>query len=152
MKERLLRPDELHLVRESMMKLSAYHNTVKTHPDFEFRGIYVDTTLERLAVAIPKGESKVKVLEKDGEIIGFAVVELNEEARRGFLGWIFIEEAYRGQGHGGGFMDWAMEEFRAIRAEQIDITVICGNPAIGLYEKYGFAPRTIQMTRCDKYL
>ena len=152
MKERLLRPDELHLVRESMMKLSAYHNTVKTHQDFEFRGVYVDTTLERLAEAIPKGESKVKVLEKDGEVIGFVVVELNEEARRGFLGWIFIEEAYRGQGHGGRFMDWAMEEFKVIRAEQIDITVICGNPAIGLYEKYGFAPRTIQMTRCDKYL
>ena len=152
MKERLLRPDELHLVRESMMKLSAYHNTVKTHPDFEFRGVYVDTTLERLAEAIPKGESKVKVLEKDGEVIGFVVVELNEEARRGFLGWIFIEEAYRGQGYGGRFMDWAMEEFKAIRAEQIDITVICGNPAIGLYEKYGFSPRTIQMTRCDKYL
>lgn len=152
MKERLLRQDELHLVRESMMKLSAYHNTVKTHPDFEFRGVYVDTTLERLAEAIPKGEAKVKVLEKGGEVIGFVVVELNEEARRGFLGWIFIEEAYRGQGHGGRFMDWAMEEFKAIRVEQIDITVICGNPAIGLYEKYGFAPRTIQMTRCDKYL
>ena len=92
----------------------------------------------------------MKVLEKDGEVIGFVVVELNEEARRGFLGWIFIEEAYRGQGHGGRFMDWAMEEFKAIRAEQIDITVICGNPAIGLYEKYGFAPRTIQMTKCIK--
>ena len=151
MKERVLRPDELHLVRESMMKLSAYHNTVKTHPNFEFRGIYVDTTLERLAAAIPNGSAKVKVLEKDGEVIGFVVVELNEEARRGFLGWIFIEEAYRGQGHGGRFMDWAMEEFRAIGAEQIDLTVVCGNPAIGLYEKYGFAPRTIQMTRCDKH-
>lgn len=151
MKERLLRPDELHLVRESMKKLSAYHNTVKTHPDFEFRGIYVDITLERLAEAIPKGNSKVKVLEKDGEIIGFAVVELNEETRRGILGWIFVEEPYRGQGNGGRFMDWAMEEFRAISAEQIDISVVCGNPAIGLYEKYGFAPRMIQMTRCDKY-
>ena len=150
MEERLLRPEEMHLLKDGMIKLSAYHNTVKTHPDFEFRGVYVDTTLERLAEAIPKGESKVKVLEKDGEVIGFVVVELNEEARRGFLGWIFIEEAYRGQGHGGRFMDWAMEEFKAIRAEQIDITVICGNPAIGLYEKYGFAPRTIQMTKCIK--
>ena len=151
MRERLLRPEELDLVRESMQKLSAYHNTVKTHPSFEFRGIYIDITLERLAEAIPKGESKVKVLEKDGEIIGFAVIELNAETRRGILGWIFVEEPYRGQGHGGRFMDWAMEEFRAIRAEQIDLTVVCGNHAIGLYEKYGFAPRTIQMTRCEKY-
>ena len=150
MEERLLRPEEMHLLKDGMIKLSAYHNTVKTHPDFEFRPIYVDAALERLASAIPEGTAKVKVLEDDGRIIGFMVIDLDAENRKGVLNWVFVEEAYRGQGYGGRLMDWAMEEFSAIHAEQIDLNVVCGNPAVGLYEKYGFAPRTIQMTKCIK--
>lgn len=151
MKERLLQPEELHLLRDGMKKLSAYHNTVKTHPDFEFRPIYVDVVLDRLAAAIPAGGAKVRVLEDGGQVVGFMVIDLDGENRKGVLNWVFLEEGYRGKGHGGRLMDWAMEEFRTIRAEQIDLNVVCGNPAIGLYEKYGFAPRMIQMTRCDKY-
>ena len=151
MEERLLQPKELYLLKDGMKKLSAYHNTVKTHPDFEFRPIYVDAALERLASAIPTGDAKVRVLEEDGQVVGFIVIDLDRESRKGVLNWVFVEEAYRGQGYGGRLMDWAMEEFEAIQAEQIDLNVVCGNPAIGLYEKYGFAPRTVQMTRCDKY-
>lgn len=150
MEERLLQPEELHLLKDGMKKLSAYHNMVKTHPDFEFRPIYVDVALERLAEAIPEGRAKVKVLEDSGQVVGFMVVDLDEESRKGVLNWVFLEEAYRGQGYGGRLMDWAMEEFEAIHAEQIDLNVVCGNPAVGLYEKYGFAPRTIQMTKCMK--
>ena len=150
MEERLLQPEEMHLLKDGMIKLSAYHNTVKTHPDFEFRPIYVDMVIARLVEAVPNGAAKVRVLEDDGRIIGFMVIDMDEESRKGVLNWVFVEETYRGKGYGGKLMDWAMEEFRAIRAEQIDLTVICGNPAIGLYEKYGFAPRTIQMTKCMK--
>ena len=150
MEERLLQPEELHLLKDGMKKLSAYHNTVKTHPDFEFRPIYVDVALERLRKAIPMGNAKVKVLEEGGQVIGFMVIDLDGENRKGVLNWVFVEETYRGQGYGGRLMDWAMEEFEAIQAEQIDLNVVCGNPAVGLYEKYGFAPRTIQMTKCIK--
>ncbi len=151
MEERLLQPEELHRLRDGMKKLSAYHNTVKAHPDFQFRPIYVDAILERLAVAIPEGSAKVRVVEDDGEILGFMVIDLDREDRKGVLNWVFVEEACRGKGWGGKLMDWAMAEFRAIRAEQIDLNVVCGNPAVTLYEKYGFAPRAIQMTRCDHY-
>ena len=143
MEERLLQPEELHLLKDGLKKLSAYHNTVKTHPDFEFRPIYVDVALKRLGEAIPEGDAKVKVLEEDGTVIGFMVIDLDAENRKGILNWVFVEEPYRGQGYGGKLMDWAMEEFSAIHAEQVDLNVICGNPAIGLYEKYGFLPRTI---------
>ena len=150
MEERLLRPEEMHLLKDGMVKLSAYHNTVKSHPDFEYRPIYVDAAIERLAEATANGNAKVMVLEEDGRIIGFMVIDLDAENRKGVLNWVFVEEAYRGQGHGGRLMDWAMKEFSAIHAEQIDLNVVCGNPAVGLYEKYGFAPRTIQMTKCIK--
>lgn len=150
MKERLLGPEEVHLLRDGMIKLSAYHNTVKTHPDFEYRPIYLDAALERLAAAIPEGGVKVMVLEEDGRVIGFMVIDLDAEGRKGVLNWVFVEEAYRGKGCGGRLMDWAMAEFEAIRATQIDLNVVCGNPAVGLYEKYGFVPRTVLMTRCDK--
>ena len=150
MEERLLQPEELHLLKDGMKKLSAYHNTVKTHPDFEFRPIYVNVALERLGEAVSKGEAKVRVLEEDGQVIGFMVIDLDKESRKGVLNWIFIEEPFRGRGYGGRLMDWAMEEFRAIHAERIDLNVVCGNPAVGLYEKYGFAPRMLQMTKCIK--
>ena len=150
MEERLLQPEELYLLKDGMKKLSAYHNSVKTHPDFEFRPIYVDIALERLGEAIPKGNAKVKVLEDGGQAIGFMVIDLDKESRKGVLNWVFVEASYRGQGCGGRLMDWAMEEFRAIHAEQIDLNVVCGNPAVGLYEKYGFLPRTVQMTKCIK--
>ena len=150
MEERMLRPEEMHLLKDGMIKLSAYHNTVKTHPDFEYRPIYVDAAIERLAEATANGSAKVMVLEEDGRIIGFMVIDLDKESRKGVLNWVFVEAAYRSQGHGGRLMDWAMEEFSAIHAEQIDLNVVWGNPAVGLYEKYGFAPRTIQMTKCIK--
>ena len=150
MEERLLRPEEMHLLKDGMVKLSAYHNMVKTHPDFEYRPIYVDMAIARLAEAVPNGTAKVKVLEDGGRVVGFMVIDLDKESRKGVLNWVFVEEAYRGQGHGGRLMDWAMAEFDAIHAEQIDLNVVCGNPAVGLYEKYGFAPRTIQMTKCIK--
>ena len=150
MKERLLPPEEVHRLKDGMKKLSAYHNMVKTHPDFEFRPIYVDAALERLANAIPEGTAKVKVLEDDGQVVGFMVIDLDAEKRTGVLNWVFLEEAYRGQGYGGRLMDWAMEEFHAIHAEQIELSVVCGNPAVGLYEKYGFQPRIIRMTKCIK--
>lgn len=150
MEERLLRPEEMHLLKDGMIKLSAYHNTVKTHPDFEYRPIYVDAATNRLAGAVADGNAKVKVLEEGGQIIGFMVIDLDIESRKGVLNWVFVEEAYRGLGYGGRLMDWAMEEFNAIHAEQIDLNVVCGNPAVGLYEKYGFLPRTLQMTKCIK--
>lgn len=150
MKERLLQPEEMHLLRDGMIKLSAYHNTVKTHPDFEYRPIYVDAATERLAAAVSNGRAKVMALEDGGSIVGFMVIDLDPEDRKGILNWVFVEEAYRGQGYGGRLMDWAMAEFEAIQATQIDLNVVCGNPAAGLYEKYGFAPRMIQMTRCYK--
>ena len=150
MEERLLRPEEMHLLKDGMIKLSAYHNTVKTHPDFEYRPIYVDAAVERLSEAVSNGSAKVMVLEEDGQIVGFMVIDLDAESRKGILNWVFVEDPYRGRGYGGRLMDWAMEEFEAIHATQIDLNVVCGNPAMGLYEKYGFAPRTIQMTRCIK--
>ena len=150
MEERLLRPEEMHLLKDGMIKLSAYHNTVKTHPDFEYRPIYVDAATNRLAEAVADGSAKVMVLEEDGQIIGFMVIDLDAENRKGVLNWVFVEESYRGRGYGCRLMDWAMAEFDAIHTEQIDLNVVCGNPAAGLYEKYGFAPRTIQMTKCIK--
>ena len=150
MKERLLQPEEMHLLKDGMVKLSAYHNMVKTHPDFEYRPIYVDAATNRLEEAVADGSAKVMVLEEDSQMIGFMVIDLDIANRKGVLNWVFVEEDHRGRGYGGRLMDWAMAEFDAIHAEQIDLNVVCGNPAVGLYEKYGFSPRTIQMTKCIK--
>ena len=134
-----------------MVKLCAYHESVKTHPDFHFRPTYVDEVLAKMSENIPEGRTKVKVLEDDEKVIGFASVSLNTEKSKGHLSWLFLEEAYRGKGFGGKLIDWAMEEFHALKLETVEINCVCGNPAEALYRKYGFAPRIVTLTKCEKY-
>jgi len=151
MTERILTAEEVHLIRDCMVKLSAYHDSVTTHPDFHFRPTYVDNVLEKMAENIPEGKTKVKVLEDDGAVAGFASISLNTENSKGHLSWLFLEEACRGKGYGGKLIDWAMEEFHALKLETIDINCVCGNPAMELYKKYGFSPRVVTLTKCETY-
>lgn len=133
---RELQAGEVNILRESVEALSAYHNAVSRH----FAGTYptrpCEETLAAFAASLAAGDSRAVVIEDGGRVVGFCKLDLHGAS--GKLDYLFVDEAHRGQGHGGALMDWAMATFAAAGARHIEVKVVDGNPAIHLYEKYGF--------------
>ena len=75
-------------------------------------------------------------MENETEIAGFAKVDL--DGKKGKLDYLVVLEEYRGRGYGKMLMDWAMAAFRENGVAEIEVKVVDRNPAIHLYEAYGF--------------
>lgn len=133
---RELQASEVDLLRESVEALSAYHNAVSRH----FAGAYparpCEQTLAAFTASLAAGESRIAVIEDGGAVAGFCKIDLH--STDGKLDYLFVAAAHRGKGCGGTLMDWAMATFAAHGASRIEVKVVDGNPAVGLYEKYGF--------------
>ena len=53
-------------------------------------------------------------------------------------GMLKYAEEHRGKGHGRRLMDWAMRVFQESGITRMEVKVVDGNPAVHLYERYGF--------------
>ena len=133
---REITPDEVSKLYGCIRELSEYHNTKSVN----FKGYYplssFEKTLESFEAALSSQDSYIAVTEIENRIIGFCKVDINGES--GKLDYLVVKEEFRGKGFGKELMDWAMRIFAQSNVKHIEVKVVDGNPAIHLYEKYGF--------------
>ncbi|MBC8532265.1 GNAT family N-acetyltransferase [Gehongia tenuis] len=145
MKEIFLSGKEIFRLRDCLAALAEHHNAVTQH----FKGVFplqpIDLVMAGMAEAEKKGTALIKALEEGGDIVGFCKIATEKE--RGSLDYLYVREDQRGKGYGRLLMDWAMAAFQQRGARFIDVNVVLGNPAQGLYEAYGFVPRTLVMSQ-----
>lgn len=137
MEIREISADEVDLLRDCLVELSEYHNEVSAN----FKGIYpthdYDATLAKFKAEVASGYSRIAAV-GGGDICGFCKVDVG--GATGKLDYLVVTRRERGKGYGRALMDWAMERFKSAGVEAVEVKVIYGNPALHLYEKYGFAP------------
>ena len=77
----------------------------------------------------------------DGEeLVGLVAVYCNDLAsRRGFVTNVSTSPGHSGRGIAGALLDEAIDHCRALGFTTLALEVRAGNPAIGLYERRGFA-------------
>lgn len=127
---------DVECLRECIAALSKYHNEVSVN----FKGVYparpYEKTLEILAESLRSGEARIAAFIVAEKIAGFCKVDFH--GQQGKLDYVVLLPEYRGQGYGKVLMDWAMEQFKANGVRRVEVKVVYGNPAVHLYEKYGF--------------
>lgn len=133
---REITPDEVCKLHDCVRKLSEYHNEISVN----FKGVFpvkpYEKTLENFKVALNRNASHISVIEDGETILGFCKIDIVDD--KGKLDYLFVREESRGKGFGKELMDWAMEMFEQHNIRHIEVKVIDGNPAMHLYEKYGF--------------
>ena len=107
-----------------------------------------------LAELIVSDGSKVFVAEVDGQIVGsgFGKIEENKpkyiEPRHGYIGFIFVKEAFRRQGIAETILETLIEWFKENDVFEARLRVYSGNDAaIKAYEKKGFSSGLIEMRK-----
>lgn len=127
---------EVDKLRDCLVLLADYHNSVSVN----FKGTYpsrpVDKTLSMFETALINQSSRIAVIEEESEIIAFSKTDF--DGKNGKLDYLFVKENHRGKGHGTALMSRAMSTFREAGVSHIEVKVVDGNPAIHLYEKFGF--------------
>ncbi len=123
-------------LEECLRALADYHDRVSVNFSGSYPSRPVEETLLSFRRALEGGASRIAAAEADGRIVGFCKADLH--GRDGKLDYLVVLEPYRGLGLGGALMDWAMAAFAAGGADRVEVKVVDGNPAIRLYEKYGF--------------
>ncbi len=97
--------------------------------------------------ALKEGTSQIAVVEEKGTVVGFCKIDFHEKRsaptgmpvqKTGTLAYLVVCSAYRKRGYGRMLMDWAMQVFQRKGITGVEVKVLEGNPAIHLYEKYGF--------------
>jgi len=140
--------DEVEKVKDCVIALGAYHNQVSTY----FKGAYprrpYEKTLESFRQQIEDGISRIAVIELDGKAAGFCKIDRKDG--QGKVDYLMVLEACRGRGFGRELMDWAMKVFAEEKISLIEVKVVEGNPAIHLYEKYGFRVNAQLMWKCGE--
>ena len=127
---------EIPLLKNCVEGLAVHHNRVSVNHRGRFPRRPAEKTLELFRQGMEQGRSRILGCFEGERIVGFCKIDV--EPPHGKLDYLFLEEDWRGKGLGGTLMDWAMDTFRANGARRLEVKVIDGNPAIHLYEKYGF--------------
>ena len=127
---------EIHLLKNCVEGLAAHHNRVSVNHAGLFPRRPAQQTLELFRQGMEQGKSRILGCFEEERVVGFCKIDV--EPPNGKLDYLFVEEDWRGKGLGRTLMDWAMDTFRANGARRLEVKVIDGNPAIHLYEKYGF--------------
>ena len=99
-----------------------------------------------IAAELANPDRLYRLAERDGELLAFCKLGLScgfPEYARGQnvleLKQLYAAAAATGLGIGGALMDWAMAEFSARRADEVQISVYSGNDgAQRFYQRYGF--------------
>lgn len=141
---REISPDETGKLYDCLEALAKHHNQVSVY----FKGDYPQISSEQKIALFEKeleeGRSCIAVIENDHEVIGFC--KINTDGSRGVLEYLVILDRERGKGYGAAFMDWALNAFRRLGMNEIDVKAVYGNEAIRFYKKYGFKERSVILT------
>lgn len=134
---RILKENEIGLLKECLEELAGHHNMVSTH----FKGYYPRKSyievMDKFSREVNTGTSSIAVIQEKDRIIGFCKCDV-EEDKYGKLDYLVVLQFHRGKGYGKILMEWAMNFFEEKGIERIEIKVVEGNETIHLYEKYGF--------------
>ncbi len=144
---RMLQAAEAACLKESLLGLGQYHNEIAENREYIYPTVDVSVSVETIASGIREGNMLARTAWDGDTLAGFCVIGLDRAGRVGELKYLYAAEEYRGMGLGGTLTDWAMETFAEAGMERIDLRVVIGNPAVGFYEKYGFAPRILVMSK-----
>ncbi len=140
---REIKPEETGKLYECLEALAEHHNKVSVH----FKGCYPQKPsmqkIKQFESELEEGRSHIAVIEKDGNIIGFC--KIGTDGNTGTLEYLVVLDRERGKGYGAALMDWALNTFRKLGINEIDVKVVYGNEAIHLYEKYGFREKSVIM-------
>jgi ribosomal protein S18 acetylase RimI-like enzyme len=114
----------------------------------EDRAVFLAESLEAPAIAaeLANPDRLYRLAERDGQLQGYCKIGLScgfPEYARGQrvmeLKQLYTAPAAIGGGIGGQLMDWAMAEFAARRADEVQLSVYSGNEgAHRFYRRYGF--------------
>lgn len=123
-------------LRPFLAELAAYHNSVSLYHKGQYPARDMEKVLQNLSQDCQSGQGAVAVAEKNGIWQGFVSVRI--EKKEGSIGFLFVRQEARGKGLGQALMDWAMHWLGEAGCERISVKVVAGNPALHLYETYGF--------------
>ena len=141
---REISPGETGKLYDCLEALAKHHNASSAY----FKGCYPRTPSEQKTAQfetdLKEGRSRIAVVEKDCKVIGFC--KINMDGDTGVLEYLAVLDGERGKGYGAVLMDWALDTFRELGMNDIDVKVVYGNEAIGFYEKYGFRERSVILT------
>ena len=143
----MLPEEQVQLLAEPLLALGEYHTRTAENREYVYPTQPVSDTVETIAEGIRSGKMQVRTAWCGEVLAGFCIIGLDCETMVGELKYLYTEEAFRGQGLGGALTDWAMETFAEAGMNRVDLRVVLGNPAAGFYEKYGFAPRILVMSK-----
>lgn len=140
---REIHSEETGKLYECLEALAEHHNKVSVH----FKGCYPQTPsgkrIKQFESELEEGKSRIAVAENDSHIVGFC--KIGTDGSTGVLEILVVLDQERGKGYGTALMDWAMNTFRKLGVNEIDVKVVYGNEAVRLYEKYGFREKSIIM-------
>ncbi len=101
---------------------------------------------------IKKSDTYVVVVEKESEIVGSGYGQIRENKDYfkypyyGYIGFMFTEEAHRGQGVAKMIIDYINLWFKNRNISEVRLTVYDKNPpAIRAYQKAGFEKHLLEM-------
>ncbi len=70
----------------------------------------------------------------------------HKKSKEGWIGLLFVDSRYRGQGIGKKLLDEIKADFVSKQCESIRLLVMSDNSdAVAIYKKYGFQPKDIEM-------
>lgn len=143
----MLSAEQVFLLEEPLAALGEYHNRIAENREYCYPTQPVSDTVETIADGIREGRLLVRCAWCGEVLAGFCIIGTDRDTHVGELKYLYTDEAFRGAGLGGALTDWAMTVFSESGMERIDLRVVLGNPAVGFYEKYGFTPRILVMSK-----
>ena len=141
----------LDLVALLWAELNDYHQSISKHFAEQFAA---RTFAEQKAMLVEKvGQGRLRVdvaMTSAGEYIGYCISTINDK-QVGEVDSIFVQEPFRNQGIGDVLMQRAMVWMDAAGTNLRIIEVAWDNQRVwSLYEKHGFLPRCVRLTRTPR--
>ena len=144
---RLLLSGEVELLRDMLILLADYHNSVAEYKDVSYPARDINETITEMDEGIKTGKYMVNACFDDETPIAFCSIGIDKKGSCGELKYLFVRETHRKNGLGELLMKWALCEFDKSGIGLVDIRVVVGNPALAFYERYGFKPRITVISR-----
>jgi GNAT superfamily N-acetyltransferase len=141
---REINPNETEKLYDCLEALAKHHNQVSAFFKGDYPQIPSEQKIVQFGKELAEGRSRIAVIENEHKVIGFC--KINTDGSRGIVEYLVVLDQERGKGYGAAFMDWALNAFRKLGINEIDVKAVYGNEAIRFYEKYGFRERSVILT------
>jgi len=141
---REINPNETEKLYDCLEALAKHHNQVSVFFKGDYPQIPSEQKIVQFGKELAEGRSRIAVIENEYKVIGFC--KINTDGSRGIVEYLVVLDQERGKGYGAAFMDWALNAFRKLGINEIDVKAVYGNEAIRFYEKYGFRERSVILT------